>query len=68
MTNNVMEILKADKKANAMLTKFEKAAEAVNMVGEEYREARKTMISLIIACTPAAMTAMSNEIWEEINA
>lgn len=68
MTNNVMEILKADKKANAMLTKFERAAEAANMIGEEYREVRKTMISLIIACTPTAMTAMANEIWEEVNA
>ncbi|NYV67589.1 hypothetical protein HYI36_20125 [Bacillus sp. Gen3] len=67
MTNKVMEILKADEKANAMLTKFERNAEAVNMVGEQYREARKTMLALIIACTPAARNAMADEIWEEVN-
>lgn len=63
-----MEILQADEKAKSMLAKFEKAAELANMVGEEYREARKTIIMLIIASVPAAMEAMASEIWEEVNA
>lgn len=67
-TDNVMEILKNDRKANTMLTMFHETAIAQGLSEKEYVEAREAMIGLIIANTPAAMSAMANEIWEEVNA
>lgn len=67
MTDKVMKILKADEKASSMIKLFHETALKEGLTGSEYEEARKTMLMLIIANTPAAMEAMASEIYHEIN-
>ncbi|MFG3611422.1 hypothetical protein [Rummeliibacillus stabekisii] len=66
-TDEVMEILKADKKACSMMKLFHETAESIGMQGREYEEARKTMLMLIISKTPKAMQVMAHEVYTELN-
>ena len=66
VNDKVMEILKADKRANMMMKLFEEQAVAEGLSGETYEEARKTMLMLIITKTPKALEAMAEELYEEI--
>lgn len=68
VTDKVMEILKADEKANKMMELFERKAQADGLKGKEYLEARKTMLMLIIANTPQALESLADDLYEEINA
>jgi hypothetical protein len=47
---------------------FEVAAVHDQMVGNDYEEARKTILMMAIANNPEAMSLMANEIYETINA
>ena len=67
VTDKVMEILKADVNANKMMELFDKKAQADGITGQAYAEMRETMLMIIIAKTPQALEAMSNELYEEIN-
>lgn len=67
MTHKVMEILKSDERANRMIEKFHNTAIEKGLTGTSYKEARKTMLMMIIATTPAARNAMADEIYDEIN-
>ena len=67
VNDKVMEILKADEKANKMMELFETKAQEHGIVGQAYDEMRKTMLMLIISKTPQAMKTMSDEIYEEVN-
>lgn len=67
VNDKVMEILKADAKANKMMELFEEQAKAEGLTGATYDEMRKTMLMIIITKTPKALEAMAEEMYEAVN-
>jgi hypothetical protein len=68
MSEKIIALLNEDEQARLFLKRFEEAAESEGMIGEEYAEARKTILMMAIANNPEAMSIMANEIYETINA
>ena len=60
--------LNEDARTSAMMKKFEEMAEAKNLVGEAYREARKTVVMMAMAMNRDLVHEMADEIWETVNA
>ncbi|MEK4360832.1 hypothetical protein NYE48_27885 [Paenibacillus sp. FSL M7-1455] len=63
-----LETLNTNAKARKVLEIFENTAKQENLVGEEYREARKTAVMMAMMFSPEAMSAMSDEVYEALNA
>jgi hypothetical protein len=67
MSDKIMEMLKADEKANKMIKLFHETAVKQGLKDEEYQEARKTMLMLIMANNKEVMAEMAKEVWEHHN-
>ncbi|MBU7316119.1 hypothetical protein [Paenibacillus oleatilyticus] len=66
-SKKIIDLLNKDPKACMLMKQFEEAATRQGIVGNEYNEARETMLMMIMATNQEVMNLMAEDVYRSIN-
>ncbi|QSF43501.1 hypothetical protein [Paenibacillus tianjinensis] len=67
-SDKIIEILNKDERAKNLLGAFERAAKNQGLTGEEYNQAKNTIMMMAISGNDEAMNIMAKQVYEELTA